>query len=51
MKLKIAVVGVGYIGKAHLAGIAQSENLELAAIVTRNPEVAKAESERLGVPC
>lgn len=51
MRLKIAVVGVGYIAKAHLAGLAQCENLELAAIVTRNAEVAKAESERLGVPC
>ncbi|NLD58867.1 MAG: Gfo/Idh/MocA family oxidoreductase [Clostridiales bacterium] len=51
MKLKIAVAGVGYIARAHIAGLAKCDNLELAALVTRNPEVAKAESERLKVPC
>ncbi|NLF26343.1 MAG: Gfo/Idh/MocA family oxidoreductase [Clostridiales bacterium] len=51
MKLKVAIVGVGYIAKAHIAGLSKCDNLELAALVTRNPEVAKAESERLGVPC
>ena len=47
--LKIAVIGVGYIGQLHASCIAQAENMELVAVVEPNEELGKQVAEQYGV--
>lgn len=48
--LKIAVVGVGYMGRIHAACVAQAENMELAAIVEPNEALGMEVAKEFGVP-
>lgn len=48
--LKMAVIGVGYMGRIHAACVAQAENLELAAIVEPNEALGKEVAAEFGVP-
>ena len=48
-KMKIAVVGFGFMGITHTMNILKNPNLELVAIVDKNPEsVKKNISEQVG---
>ncbi len=40
-KVKIAVAGLGFIGRLHLDNITKTDNVELAAVYDVNPEVTK----------
>ena len=48
-KLKIAVVGVGYLGKFHAQKYAQLPESELVAVCDSNAEVAQAIADEHGV--
>lgn len=48
MKIKAAVVGVGYLGSFHAEKYARSEHAELVAVVDLSPGKANALAERLG---
>ena len=48
--MKIAVVGVGYMGRIHAACVAQAENMELAAIVEPNEALGMEVAKEFGVP-
>lgn len=48
--LKMAVIGVGYMGRIHAACVAQAENLELSAIVEPNEKLGKEVAEEFDVP-
>ncbi len=47
-KLKMAVIGAGYIGQLHSACMSQVENIELAAIVEPVEELGKEVAEAFG---
>ena len=49
--LKMCVVGCGRVSKSHLAGMIEApQKIEIAAIVSRDPEKAKAFQHDYGVP-
>ena len=48
-KLKIAVIGVGYLGKFHAQKYAQLAESELVAVCDSNAEVAQAIADEHGV--
>ncbi|CAM5188835.1 D-apiose dehydrogenase [Castellaniella defragrans] len=48
-KTRIAVAGAGYIGRAHIAALSESDTCALSAIVDPSP-AGKALAEQMGVP-
>ena len=48
-KLKIAVVGTGFIGKQHIEAIRRIPGTEVVAIVEQNEEMAKNVCEQMGI--
>lgn len=48
--MRIAIIGAGRMGTAHMRAYLGLGDVEVAAIVGRRPERARAVSEELGVP-
>ena len=48
--LKVAVVGVGFIGSEHIEAIRRTNLAEVAVIVGHNPEGTKKKAEQLNIP-
>lgn len=48
--LKVAVVGVGFIGSEHIEAIRRTSLAEVAVIVGHNPEGTKKKAEQLNIP-
>ena len=49
MKIKSAVVGLGFIGKTHIEGHVSSGSVELKALVDSNEALGKEVAEKYGV--
>lgn len=49
-KLRVGVVGVGFIGRAHLDAIRRIPDAEVVALAHSNLDVARREADALGVP-
>lgn len=48
-KIKVAVVGTGFIGPAHIEALRRNPNIEVAALCEVNEELAKAKASQLGI--
>ncbi|MFO7825629.1 MAG: Gfo/Idh/MocA family oxidoreductase [Cyclobacterium sp.] len=48
-KIKVAVVGTGFIGPAHIEALRRNPNIEVAALCEVNEELAKAKAAQLGI--
>lgn len=48
--IKMAVIGTGGFGQSHIAGINESDGVELAAICDVNEEIVIEQSKKFGVP-
>lgn len=49
-KIKVAVVGTGFIGPAHIEALRRIPNVEVAALVEVTQELAEQKAEQLGIP-
>ncbi len=49
-KIKVAIVGTGFIGPAHLEALRRIPNIEVTALVEVNQQVADAKADELGIP-
>src|SRR5689334_1778808 len=49
-KIKIAIVGTGFMGKVHTENVRRLGNVEVAAVVGSKPERAKSFAEAYSVP-
>jgi len=49
-KIKVAVVGTGFIGPAHVEALRRIPNVEVAALVEVTQELAEQKAELLGIP-
>ena len=49
-KLRVAVIGGGFIGKQHIEAIRRIPGTEVVALSERREEAAKALSEELAIP-
>ena len=45
-RIKVAVVGVGYLGRQHVRVYSELENVELVGVVDKNPTIAQAVAEQ-----
>ena len=48
-KVKVGVIGLGFIGPAHIEALRRTGIVEVAAFADNNPEVAKKSADMLGV--
>lgn len=48
-KIKVAVVGTGFIGPAHIEALRRNPNIEVAALCEVSEELAKAKAAQLGI--
>lgn len=49
-KIKVAVVGTGFIGPAHIEALRRLPNVEVVALCEVNIELAKSKAAQLGIP-
>lgn len=49
-KIKVAVVGTGFIGPAHIEALRRIPNVEVVALVEVTQELAEQKAEQLGIP-
>jgi len=49
--VRVAVIGVGYLGKFHAEKYAKLPDVELVGVVDSNGDTAREVSRKLGVPC
>lgn len=49
-KIKVAVVGTGFIGPAHIEALRRLPNVEVVALCEVNQELADAKAAQLGIP-
>lgn len=49
-KIKVGIIGMGFIGVSHIEAIRRIGNLELAAVADENYELAKRKADEYGVP-
>jgi predicted dehydrogenase len=48
-KIKVGVIGTGFIGPAHIEALRRLGNIEVAALAECSEEVAKSKAEMLGI--
>lgn len=48
-KLRVAVIGAGFVGKVHVENIRRQTDAELVALADQSPEIAAAFGEQLGI--
>jgi predicted dehydrogenase len=48
-KIKVGVIGTGFIGPAHIEGLRRLGNIEVAALAESSPELAESKARSLGV--
>ena len=49
-KMKVAIIGMGYIGKCHIDALRRIKNVEIAAVADAVEFLAKAAAEEYGIP-
>lgn len=49
-KIKVAVVGTGFIGPAHIEALRRLPNIEVAVLCEATPELAREKAGQLGIP-
>ena len=49
-KIKVAVVGTGFIGPAHIEALRRLPNVEVAALCEFSQELAEQKAQQLGIP-
>ncbi len=49
-KLKVAIIGLGFIGESHIEAVRRIGNCELYGVLSSHPEKAKAKAEYYGIP-
>jgi len=47
-KTKVAIIGVGYLGRQHARIYSELDSVELVAVVDKNPETAAAVASEFG---
>ena len=50
-KIKVGVVGTGFIGPAHIEALRRLPNVEVVALCEVNIELARSEERRVGKEC
>ncbi|MHC4242996.1 MAG: Gfo/Idh/MocA family protein [Planctomycetota bacterium] len=48
-KIKVGVIGTGFIGPAHIEGLRRLGNIEVAALAECSPELAESKARSLGI--
>ena len=49
-KIKVGIVGTGFIGPAHIEALRRLPNVEVAALCEVTIELAEAKAKQLGIP-
>ncbi len=48
-KIKVGVIGTGFIGPAHIEGLRRLGNIEVAALAESSEELARSKAQSLGI--